>query len=146
MLIKAGKYAILCGYVPRDADVRQTQSGKMVVNFSVKRGETSNEDGTKTAQWINCVAWQRIGEIARYIQKGDVVLCTGELQERTYDTRDGDTRTVTELVCEFVQIMQQPSAAPFLPNSVEPQSSSSSEFEEAEVDDDLPWLIGYTPV
>lgn len=140
MLIKAGKYAVLCGFVPRDADVRQTQSGRLVVNFSAKRGETTSEDGTKTAHWLNCVAWQKVGEIARYIAKGDTVLCAGELQDRSYDTRDGDTRTVTELICEFVQVMQPPAAAPILPHAMESLASSSPpDFEEVVVDDDLPF-------
>lgn len=139
MLIKSGKYAVLCGFVPRDADVRQTQSGRLVVNFSAKRGETDNGDGTKTAQWLNCVAWQKVGEIARYIAKGDTVLCAGELRERSYDTRDGDTRTVTELVCEFVLVMQPPAAAPILPSAMESFAGSAPpEFEEV-VDDDLPF-------
>lgn len=140
MLIKSGKHAVLCGFAPRDAEVRQTQSGRLVVNFSVKRGEVDNEDGSKTAQWLNCVAWQKVGEIARYIAKGDTVLCAGELKERTYDTRDGDTRTVTELVCEFVQIMQAPAAAPILPQVMEPNYNSAPlDLEEVDDDDDLPF-------
>ena len=141
MLIKSGKHAVLCGFVPKDADVRQTQTGRLVVNFSVKRGDVINEDGTKTAQWMNCVAWQKVGEIARYVAKGDTVLCAGELQERSYDTRDGDTRTVTELVCDFVQIMQPPAAAPVVTTHSVPQSSNQSVadgFEEVD-DDDLPF-------
>lgn len=141
MLIKSGKYAVLCGFVPRDADIRQTQSGRLVVNFSVKRGEIDNEDGTKTAQWLNCVAWQKVGEIAKYIIKGDTVLCAGELKERSYDTRDGDTRTVTELICEFVSVMQSPEAAPMVSVSTgtPPALSSTEELEEIVDDDDLPF-------
>lgn len=140
MLIKAGKYALLCGFVPRDADVRQTQSGRLVVNFSVKYAETPNQDNTNTAHWMNCVAWQREGEVARYIAKGDKVFCVGELKERSYNTRDGEPRTVIELICEFVQVMQPPAAAPILPNAMEYLASSSPpDFEEVVVDDDLPF-------
>lgn len=142
MLIKSGKFAILSGFVPKDAEVRQTQSGKLVVNFSVKRGETEGENGERVAQWLNCVAWQRVGEIAKYISKGDSVLCTGELQERTYDTRDGDTRTVVELVCEYVSVMQPPKAAPgfSVPTVTEPKDKpiSLDDLEEVD-DDDLPF-------
>ncbi len=140
MLIKGGKHAVLCGFVPRDADVRQTQTGRLVVNFSVKRGETENEDGTRTAQWMNCVAWQRVGEIAKYILKGDTVLCAGELKERSYDARDGDTRTVTELICEFVSVMQSPEEAPMMPipTGTPPAPSSTENLEEI-IDDDLPF-------
>ncbi len=140
MLIKGGKSALACGFVPRDAEVRQTQTGKLVVNFSIKRGDVLNEDGTRTAQWLNCVAWQKVGDIAQYIAKGDMVLCAGELQERTYETSDGESRTVTELNCEFVQIMQPPAAAPVAPSFAPPMDkpASADQFEEV-VDDDLPF-------
>lgn len=145
MRIVAGKHAVVAGYVPRDAEVRTTQTGKSVCNFSVKSSETVNADGTRTANWLNCVAWQKACDVARYIQKGDTVLVAGELQERSYTTRDGDDRSVTELVCEFVMIMQSNAVAPMFP--VVPDGSQSTSFappslgelEEVVTDDDLPF-------
>lgn len=142
MRIAAGKYALVAGFVPKDAEVRTTQSGKSVCNFSVKSSETVNADGTRTAKWLNCVAWQKACDVARYIQKGDIVLVAGELQERSYTTRDGDERSVTELVCEFVTIMQNAVAvAPMFPEIPEASStgSPSNDFEEIVTDDDLPF-------
>lgn len=145
MRIVAGKHALVAGFVPRDVDVRTTQSGKMVCNFSVKASETVNEDGTRTAKWLNCVAWQKVCDVARYIQKGDTVLAAGELQERSYTTRDGDDRSVTELVCEFVMIMQSNAVAPMFPAVPDGSQSTSfappslGELEEVVTDDDLPF-------
>ena len=141
MLIKSGKYAIVSGFVPKDAELRQTTTGKSVTNFSVKHGDVVNEDGSRTAQWITCVAWQKVADIAKYICKGDTVLCVGEL--RSFNTRDGDTRTVVELVCEFVQIMQPPAAAPEFPGTVPYPTNAplmgAAGFEEVVTDDDLPF-------
>ena len=145
MRIVAGKHAICAGFVPRDVDVRTTQNGKAVCNFSIKASETVNEDGTRTAKWLNCVAWQKVCDVARYIQKGDTVLVAGELQERSYTTRDGDERSVTELVCEFVMIMQSDAVAPMFPALPDSSKSTSfapspaDELEEVVTDDDLPF-------
>ena len=142
MRIAAGKHVIVAGYVPRDAEVRTTQTGKSVCNFSVKSSETVNADGTRAANWLNCVAWQKACDVARYIQKGDIVLAAGELQERSYTSRDGEEKSVTELVCEFVMIMQNAVVtAPMFPEIQEASSNGStpSDFEEIVTDDDLPF-------
>lgn len=142
MRIVAGKHSIVAGYVPRDAEVRTTQSGKNVCNFSVKSSETTNADGTRTANWLNCVAWQKTCDVARYIQKGDIVLAAGELQNRSYTNAAGDEKTVTELVCEFVMIMQNTAVTvPMFQQIPEaaPGSPPISDLEEVVADDDLPF-------
>jgi len=139
MRIVAGKNAIVAGDVPRDAEVRTTATGKDVCNFSIKASETENADGTKTANWLNCVAWRKACDVARYIVKGDSVLCAGELQERSYTTRDGDEKKVTELVCDYVMVMQPPGDVPlFVSAGTTPtqQSATTAGMEECELDDD----------
>lgn len=143
MLIKAGKYALAAGYVPRDAEVRTTPNGHDVCNFSVKATETVTENGEKIANWLNCVAWRKACDAARYITKGDTVLCAGELQQRSYTTRDGDERTVTELVCDFVMPMQPNATTPMFtetasPKPVTPPPVAFAELEDV-ADDDLPF-------
>lgn len=135
MQLKAGRFALVSGFVPRDADVRQTQTGKLVVNFSVKSADIPGENGERTAQWTNCVAWQDVADVAKYIGKGDRVLCAGELQTRSYTKRDGDTATVTELICDFISIMEPPSAAPHISDR---STTAPSSIEDVS-DDDLPF-------
>lgn len=143
MLIKQGKYALVAGYVPRDAEVRTTPNGHDVCNFSVKATETTDESGNKTVNWLNCVAWRKACDAARYITKGDTVLCAGEMMQRSYTTREGEPRTVTELVCDFVMPMQSNAMAPMFPDVIPDKASTPSApaFAELEdvVDDDLPF-------
>lgn len=140
MRIAAGKHVIVAGFVPRDAEVRTTANGNDVCNFSVKSSETVNEDGTRTAHWLNCVAWRKVCDVARYIVKGDSVLCAGELQERSYTNRDGEERKVTELICDFVQIMQPPGDVPTFAATAPSAQSAPPIVDEGELsDDELPF-------
>lgn len=145
--IVAGNYAVVSGFVPKDAEVKTTQSGKSVCHFSVKSSETVNADGTRTAKWLSCVAWGRACDVARYLVKGDTAMTAGELKERTYTTRDGEERRVIELICDYVAIMQPPHPeVPFAAVSLpEPLSGGGvaatfgTEPEEIISDDDLPF-------
>ena len=142
MVIKAGKYALVAGYVPRDAEVRTTQNGNNVCNFSVKASETTDETGQKTINWLNCMAWRKACDVARYFTKGDSVLCAGELKQRSYTSREGELRTVTELECDFVMSMDPPAMTPMFPENVVSQPKTAQQFgdlEEVVDDDDLPF-------
>lgn len=142
MLLKQGDQAIVAGFVPKDADLRYTTTGKQVCNFSVKIGDKVAEDGTKIAQWMNCVAWNDVADDAKYLLKGDKVLCYGELRQRSYTSRDGDEKTVTELNCDLV--LTRRAAAPSSVSSPAypaPSSNAAPAFEDIEdvSDDDLPF-------
>lgn len=138
MRIVAGKYVVACGFVPKDAEVRTTQSGKSVCHFSVKSSETVEADGTRTAKWLNCVAWGKACDVARYVVKGDTVLVAGELKDRSYVTRDGEERQVSELNCEFAAIMQPPLPPPTFVETA-PDVPIATDLEEVISDDDLPF-------
>ena len=139
MYIKQGNTVFAAGYVPKDAEVRTTQTGKDVCHFSVKATEKTDENGQKTIVWMNCVAWRKACSVARYFTKGDIVFCAGELKTRSYTARDGEQRTVSELECEFVASMTPPAMAPMFPSTPMPQSAALDDMEEVVSDDDLPF-------
>ncbi len=144
MYIKQGDYVFAAGYVPRDAEVRTTQTGKDVCNFSIKATERTDENGQKSVVWMNCVAWRKACDVARYFVKGDIVFCAGELKTRSYTSREGEPRTATELDCEFVSSMSMPAMAPMFPDILPQQQSTTAaptlpDFEEVVSDDDLPF-------
>lgn len=118
---------ILLGRTVKDAEVRYTQTGKVVASFTlaVDRPFTS-QDGKKEADFINCQLWGKSAEtFGNTVSKGQRVLVEGRLQIRSYDAKDGSKRWITEVVCdrfEYVerrdtQTTQQsaPQAAPSAP-------------------------------
>ena len=83
----------LSGNLTRDVELRSTQSGKQVANFSI----AINEGKDKT-EFVNCIAWEKTAElINEYCKKGDRLSCVGRLQTSKWD-KDGETRYKTEVV------------------------------------------------
>ena len=89
----------LLGRLTKDPELKTTQSGKSVCNFSLavdgfKKGETD---------FIDCVAWNASAEnLAKFKKKGEQIAVTGQLKTRTYEDRNGNKRKVVEVRTESV--------------------------------------------
>lgn len=99
----------LLGNLTRDPELRHTAQGTSVANFSIAVNRTykgNDGDFKKETSYFNIIVWGRIGEnCAKYLTKGRPVLVEGRLQNRSYETQDGQKRTVTEIVADNVQFL-----------------------------------------
>ena len=101
---------ILIGNLGRDPEVRYTQAGKAVANFTIATSESwrdrqSNEMQERT-EWHRVVCFDRLGEIAgEYLKKGSKVYIEGRLQTRSWEGQDGQTRYTTEVVTRDLQML-----------------------------------------
>jgi len=100
---------ILVGRTGADTEVKYTAGGKAVANFSLainesfRRGDGEQRD---RVQWVRCVAWGKLAEICgQYLNKGKQAYAEGRLQTRKYDDRDGNERTVTEIVVSQLRLL-----------------------------------------
>jgi len=102
---------IIAGNVGKDADLRYTQSGKAVANFSVAVNETfKNRNGEKEqrVEWFRCVTWQRIAEVVgEYVTRGRPILVEGRLQTRTWTDREEIERTTFEVVVRSLHLLDR---------------------------------------
>ncbi|MBN95058.1 MAG: single-stranded DNA-binding protein [Deltaproteobacteria bacterium] len=90
---------LLLGNLGRDPEVRYTQAGKPVANFTLATSERSGRDGQDRTEWHNIVAWDKLAELCeRLIKKGSKVYVEGRLQTREYTDRNGNKRWMTEVV------------------------------------------------
>lgn len=95
--------AIIMGRITHDLEVRQTQSGTAVLQFTVAvdRNYSSKDGGEKQTDFISCVAWRQTAEfIGRYFGKGRMIAVDGRLQSRTYEDKNGTKHYITELIIE----------------------------------------------
>ena len=103
-MAKGFNKVILMGNLTRDIEVRTTPSGQTVANFSLAVSRSwKGQDGQMQDQtsFINCVAWGKPGEIiAQYVKKGDPLLVSGRLDQRSYDDKDGNKRQAIEVNVE----------------------------------------------
>ncbi len=106
---------ILMGRLTRDPEVRYTQSGKVVCQFTLAVDRfTTNAEGQREADFVPIVVWGKVGELCgNSLAKGSRALVDGRLQIRSYEAKDGSgKRWVTEVIAATVQFLdRKPSAS-----------------------------------
>jgi single-strand DNA-binding protein len=105
----AGETVItVVGNLTGDPELRFTPSGAAVANFTI--ASTPRNFDKQTNEWkdgdtlfLNCSIWRQAAEnVAESLQKGMRVVAQGRLKQRSYETREGEKRTVVELEVEEV--------------------------------------------
>ena len=108
---------ILMGRLTRDPEVRYSQGERSMAiaryTLAVDRRGRRNQDGNEqTADFINCVAFDRAGEFAeRYFRQGMRVLISGRIQTGSYTNRDGQKVYTTDIIVEDQEFADSKGAA-----------------------------------
>lgn len=101
--------AILVGNLGRDPELRHTQSGQAVVNFTLATSETwTDKSGERVerTEWHRVVVWGKTGEMcAQYLSKGRTVYVEGRIQTREWEDKDGNKRYTTEINAQTVNFI-----------------------------------------
>ena len=101
--------AMIIGRLGRTPELRYTQTGKPVCNFSVATDESyKGQDGNKVekTQWHNIVVWGNQAEpCANYLDKGSLVYVEGGMETRKWQDKDGGDRYTTEIKARRVQFL-----------------------------------------
>lgn len=94
--------AIIMGRITANPELRQTQGGVSVLSFTVAVDRRfTNPNGERQADFIYCVAWRHTAEfISKYFVKGQMIAIDGVLQSRNYVDKNGNNRSVIEVVVE----------------------------------------------
>jgi len=93
----------LVGNCTKDPELRYTTSGKGVASFglAVNRRWQKNGEWEEAVSFFNVVAWGDLGEnAAASLTKGARTFVTGRLEQRTYEDKEGVTRSVTEVIAD----------------------------------------------
>lgn len=154
----------IVGNLTADPELRWTQSGSPVASFTI--ASTPRSFDRQSGEWkdgetlfMRCTAWREMAEnIAETLRKGSRAMVRGRLVQRSFETREGDRRTVVELQADEVaaslrharaqvtrtggqgQQGQSSAASGFAPASVEQESSTGSDpWAEAMLPSDPPF-------
>jgi single-strand DNA-binding protein len=102
-----GNSITLCGNITREPELRFTPSGQPKANFGIAvnrrwQNRQTNE-WEEAVSFFNIVAWGSLGENAsESLQKGSRVLVTGRLEQRSWETDDGEKRSIVEVVADEI--------------------------------------------
>ena len=132
---------ILIGRLGKDPETKFTQGGVAIARFSMATDESwkdqSGEQQQRT-EWHNIVAWRRLAEICgQYLMKGKLVYIEGRLQTRSWEDKEGNKRTTTEIQADKMVMLSGGKPEEGRETAAEPISDSSSENEIT--DDDIPF-------
>ena len=97
---------MLMGRLVRDPEVKYTQSGKAVAQITLAVDKFVG--GEKQADFINCVAWEKVAElIGNNLGKGERILVSGSLNTRSYEDKNGQKRSVTEVNIQRMEFIEK---------------------------------------
>lgn len=98
---------VLVGRLTKDPELRKTQSGTSVVSFSLAVNRRVQTSGQPDADFINCVAWNRLADLmCQYLHRGSLIGVEGRIQTRNYENNQGQRVYVTEVVADNVQFLE----------------------------------------
>jgi len=99
----------LVGHTGGDSDVRFTQKGTAIANFSLATNSArKSEDGKeeKLTEWHKIVVFGRLAEFCeKWVKKGAFLFLEGRLQTRSWEDKDENKRYVTEVVAEQITFL-----------------------------------------
>ena len=92
--------AILNGRLTKAPELKQTNSGKSVRGFTIAVDRSRDREKT---DFIPIVAWGKTAEfVNQWFGKGDLITIVGRIEVRTYEDKNGNKRTATEIIAEEV--------------------------------------------
>lgn len=102
---------ILMGRLTKDPEVKYTQTGKVVTQFTLAVDRPFKDaNGNKETDFIPVVVWGKAGElVGNSCQKGHRLLVDGRLQIRSYEAKDGSKRWVSEIIANGVEFVERKS-------------------------------------
>lgn len=130
----------ITGRLAAQPELKTTPNGKSVLSFTLAVNRPRVKD---TTDWIPCVAWNQSAEyLSKYAGKGSRIGVSGTLTSRSYEDKEGNKRTVYEVLCDSVEILESrattsPSEAP---KTAENKAESFAGMEGIEMtDEELPF-------
>jgi single-strand DNA-binding protein len=105
--MKSYNNVTLIGRAVRDPDFKDTGNANARVQFTLAVDRPYKDaEGKHPTDFLNVVAWGKLAEICHdYIQKGCLVLVSGRIQSRSYET-GAETKWITEIIADSVNILE----------------------------------------
>jgi single-strand DNA-binding protein len=103
---------LITGNCTQDPEVRYIQSGAAVTNMRIASNrrykDPSSGEWKDDTCFVDCVAWAQLAErVGEQAKKGSPVLVEGRLQSRSWETEDGQKRSVIEIRADRIQFLEK---------------------------------------
>ena len=126
---------IMIGRLTKDPEIRYSQGANTtcIARYTLAVDRKFKQEGQPTADFINCIAFGKLGEFAeKYLHKGVKIAVTGRIQTGSYKNKDGNTVYTTDVVVEEQEFCESKSQS----NS-QPQPTQSNDNSWMSIPDNL---------
>lgn len=138
---------ILLGRLTKDPEVRYTNTGKVVCQFTLAVDRPfANQEGQREADFIPVVIWGKQAETCgNSLTKGQRALVEGRLQIRSYDGKDGNKHWITEVIADRFEFIERKadfagrSSAPAAPKTPAQSGGMESFGQAVPFDEEIPF-------
>lgn len=123
---------ILIGRLTKDPEVRYSNGANgstAVARYALAVDRKFKQEGQPTADFINCIAFGKLGEFAeKYLKQGIKIAVTGRIQTGSYTNKDGQKVYTTDVVIEEQEFCESKASNQQSQNNDRPQPSNSDGF------------------
>lgn len=141
---------ILMGRLTREPEIRYSQGNDQmaIARYTLAVERRYNRNAEQTADFINCVAFGRLAEVAeKYFHRGTKLAVTGRIQTGSYTNKDGNKVYTTDVVVEDQEFAESKGSSSSDGGSYQPAGRPSPANASAEgfmsipegIEDDLPF-------
>ena len=100
---------ILLGHLGKDPEIRVMETGRKVASFTLATTETykdKNGQKVENTEWHNVVFWGPVADVfEKYVKKGTQIYIEGKLRTRSYDSKEGVKKYITEILGENMTLL-----------------------------------------
>lgn len=129
-------HIIIHGRMTADPELKQTQSGVSVCNFTVAVDRSYKNGEEKQTDFFTVVCWRGLADmVSKYFAKGKEILVSGEMQSRKWQDNEGSNRISWEVMANAVDFCGSKSDN----GGNSATANSAPKIEQIESDDELPF-------
>lgn len=98
---------VLIGRLVRSPEIRKTQTGSSVCDFTLAVSRKIKQEGQPEADFIGCIAWNKTADlIYQYLNKGSLIGVDGRIQTSNYENKKGEKIYKTHVLVENVEFLE----------------------------------------
>lgn len=96
----------LIGNLTKDPEISQTQNGLTICKFGIAVNRPYQTNGERITDFFSITVWRTLADnCGKYLKKGSKVAVTAQLQNHSYEDRDGNKRSRNDIVAEAVEFL-----------------------------------------
>ena len=129
------------GRLTKDPEIRYSQgaSSTCIARYTLAVDRKFKQEGQPTADFINCIAFGKLGEFAeKYLHKGVKIAVVGRIQTGSYKNKDGNTVYTTDVVVEEQEFCESKSQSNSQPQPTPSNDNSWMNIPDG-IEDSLPF-------